>query len=220
MANSEGCYIVESSFPVEKEGHLCFDATRRFDQLGRYINHAQRPNAKVTRPFKIAPSRSVRFMFFATGNVHVAAPGCIGQIYFINSITMTTFLLLVYCLNVIWFLTDCAPPPRFILRTPPSYCPLFISYEPVLPSFSLSLPPWTWTNVSSLSFLLSVFRICLSIIIIYISHSDCISHSDTISHSDSVFYYLLLNPLVSLVSAASQTPAVTITESQCSYEII
>ena len=48
--------------PGRKEGHLCFDATRRFDQLGRYINHAQRPNAKVTRPFKIRGKWRVGFL--------------------------------------------------------------------------------------------------------------------------------------------------------------
>ena len=41
--NNEGSYIVESAYPVGKEGHLCFDATRKYHQFGRYFNHARCP---------------------------------------------------------------------------------------------------------------------------------------------------------------------------------
>ena len=36
-ANGKGSYITDSSYPIPNEGHLCFDATRKFEQLGRYM---------------------------------------------------------------------------------------------------------------------------------------------------------------------------------------
>ena len=50
-ANKEGSYIIQSRYPVAGEGRLCFDATRRHHQLGRYINHVQHPNAVLSKPF-------------------------------------------------------------------------------------------------------------------------------------------------------------------------
>ena len=61
-ANGEGSYIIDSSFSFPQEGHLCFDATRKYDQLGRYLNHAQRPNAKLSRPFKVRGKWRVSFL--------------------------------------------------------------------------------------------------------------------------------------------------------------
>ena len=50
--NQEGCYIVEARGPT---GWLCFDATRRYDQYGRYINHApeRMANARLANPVLI-----------------------------------------------------------------------------------------------------------------------------------------------------------------------
>jgi len=48
--NNEGSYIVESSYAVPGIGRMCWDATRYYHQLGRYINHAQKPNAAITPP--------------------------------------------------------------------------------------------------------------------------------------------------------------------------
>ena len=61
-ANGEGSYIIDSSFSFPQEGHLCFDATRKYDQLGRYLNHAQRPNAKLSRPFNVRGKWRVGFL--------------------------------------------------------------------------------------------------------------------------------------------------------------
>ena len=49
--NKEGCYIVTSEHPVGGESRMCWDATRHFNQIGRYINHALQPNAILTSPY-------------------------------------------------------------------------------------------------------------------------------------------------------------------------
>ena len=51
--NDEGSYIVETGFPVPNEGHLCWDATRKYHQVGRYLNHAKRANAKISAPCNV-----------------------------------------------------------------------------------------------------------------------------------------------------------------------
>ena len=60
--NNEGCYIVESMYPVSGKLILCFDATRRFHQLGRYMNHARNPNAAITPPRKVRGKWRVGFL--------------------------------------------------------------------------------------------------------------------------------------------------------------
>ena len=60
--NGEGSYIIDSTFPIPKEGRICFDATRKFNQIGRYLNHAQSPNAKLTRPYKIRGKWCIGFL--------------------------------------------------------------------------------------------------------------------------------------------------------------
>ena len=60
--NGEGSYIIDSTFPIPKEGRICFDATRKFNQIGRYLNHAQSPNAKLTRPYKIRGKWRIGFL--------------------------------------------------------------------------------------------------------------------------------------------------------------
>ena len=60
--NNEGSYIVESAYPVGKEGHLCFDATRKYHQFGRYFNHARCPNSVITPPFNIRGKWRVGFL--------------------------------------------------------------------------------------------------------------------------------------------------------------
>ena len=60
--NNEGSYIIETKYPVPGIGHMCWDATRKCNQLGRYLNHAQRPNAKVTRPFQVRGKSCIGFV--------------------------------------------------------------------------------------------------------------------------------------------------------------
>ena len=48
--NGEGCYIVDTMYSLPGEGRLFFYATRKFNQLGRYLNHSTSPNAKLTSP--------------------------------------------------------------------------------------------------------------------------------------------------------------------------
>ena len=47
---------------VSGEGYLCFDATRRYHQLGRYMNHARNPNAAITPPRKVRGKWRVGFL--------------------------------------------------------------------------------------------------------------------------------------------------------------
>ena len=69
VANKEGSYIIESHYPVPGEGRLCFDATRCYNQLGRYMNHAQQPNAALSKPFLVRGRWRVGF--YAIRNIEV-----------------------------------------------------------------------------------------------------------------------------------------------------
>ena len=60
--NGEGSYIVESLYTVENGGHLCFDATRKYHQFGRYMNHALQPNACLTAPFMVRGKWRIGFV--------------------------------------------------------------------------------------------------------------------------------------------------------------
>ena len=60
--NGEGSYIVESTYAIPGVGRLCWDATRRLHQIGRYLNHAQCPNAELTRPFFVREKWRIGFM--------------------------------------------------------------------------------------------------------------------------------------------------------------
>ena len=48
--NREGSYIITSKHTVGGTTRLCWDATRRMRQYGRYLNHARKPNAALTSP--------------------------------------------------------------------------------------------------------------------------------------------------------------------------
>lgn len=50
IKNNEGIYIISSVHPLGGGTRLCWDATRCFDQIGRYMNHAQQANAKLISP--------------------------------------------------------------------------------------------------------------------------------------------------------------------------
>lgn len=67
--NGEGSYIIESAYPLEGVGYICFDATRRYHQLGRYLNHAKHPNAAVTSPVKV--NGKWRIGFLAVRDINV-----------------------------------------------------------------------------------------------------------------------------------------------------
>ena len=60
--NNEGSYIVESAYSVPGAGYLCFDATRKYHQVGRYFNHARNPNASITPPFNVRGKWRVGFL--------------------------------------------------------------------------------------------------------------------------------------------------------------
>lgn len=49
--NNEHCRIVDLAYLIPGEGKMLWDATRRYHQLGWYINHAKSPNAKITKPY-------------------------------------------------------------------------------------------------------------------------------------------------------------------------
>lgn len=54
--------MVQSAYTVEDMGHLCFDATRKFEQYGRYMNHARSPNAVLTPPCKVRGKWRIGFL--------------------------------------------------------------------------------------------------------------------------------------------------------------
>ena len=60
--NKEGCYIVSSKYPVGDSRRLCWDATRHLNQYGRYMNHAQQPNAHITSPSYVRGKWRVGFV--------------------------------------------------------------------------------------------------------------------------------------------------------------
>ena len=60
--NGEGSYIIESFSTIPNCGRMCWDATRRYHQIGRYINHAQKLNAKVTRPYEVRGKWRIGFV--------------------------------------------------------------------------------------------------------------------------------------------------------------
>ena len=60
--NNEVSYIVEIGFPVPNEGHLCWDATRKYNQLGRYMNHEKRANAKISAPCNVRGKWRIGFV--------------------------------------------------------------------------------------------------------------------------------------------------------------
>ena len=65
--NGEGSYVVESAYAVPGAGYLCFDATRKYEQLGRYMNHARNPNAVITLPVMVR--KKWRIGFCAARNI-------------------------------------------------------------------------------------------------------------------------------------------------------
>ena len=48
--NQEGCYIVNAAYSLPGLGRLYFNATRKFHQLCRYLNHALNPNVVLMPP--------------------------------------------------------------------------------------------------------------------------------------------------------------------------
>lgn len=57
--NDEGCFILEAKV---KERWVCFDATRKYDSYGRYINHSHSGNIKPHRPFFVRGKYRVGFL--------------------------------------------------------------------------------------------------------------------------------------------------------------
>ena len=52
--NGEGSYVMDTAYRIPNIGRLCFDATRRYRDVGRLINHSsRRPNLKLTRPLHV-----------------------------------------------------------------------------------------------------------------------------------------------------------------------
>ena len=60
--NGEGSYIITSQHPVGGGTRLCWDASRTFNQLGRYINHTINPNAILSPPKYVRSKWRVGFL--------------------------------------------------------------------------------------------------------------------------------------------------------------
>ena len=60
--NHEGCYVISTFHPVGGKRKLCFDATRRFNQLGRYVNHALHPNVTLCSPVHVRGKWRIGFL--------------------------------------------------------------------------------------------------------------------------------------------------------------
>ena len=60
--NNEGSYIITSSHPVGGDRKLCWDATRHYHQLGRYLNHARNANAVLTLPLYVRGKWRIGFL--------------------------------------------------------------------------------------------------------------------------------------------------------------
>lgn len=58
----EGSYIVGCQYPIPGVGKLCWDATYYPHQIGRYMNHAQRPNAELTAPVFVRDKWRIGFV--------------------------------------------------------------------------------------------------------------------------------------------------------------
>ena len=67
--NDEGCYIVDSKYNLPGVGHLCFDATRCYQQIGRYLNHAKSPNATLTQPIHVCGKWRIGFLAIRDINI-------------------------------------------------------------------------------------------------------------------------------------------------------
>ena len=53
-SNCEGCYVINTAYCIPNVGRLCFDATRRYRDVGRLINHSSTtPNLKLSRPLHV-----------------------------------------------------------------------------------------------------------------------------------------------------------------------
>lgn len=52
--NGEGSFVLQTAYAVPGVGRLCFDATRRYRDIGRLKNHSSvRPNLKPGRPLHV-----------------------------------------------------------------------------------------------------------------------------------------------------------------------
>ena len=52
--NSEGSFVIQTAYCIANVGRLCFDATRRYRDVGRLRNHsATTPNLKLSRPLHV-----------------------------------------------------------------------------------------------------------------------------------------------------------------------
>ena len=51
--NGEGSFTVQTAYPIPDVGRLCFDATRRYRDVGRLINHSPHPNLSISQPIHL-----------------------------------------------------------------------------------------------------------------------------------------------------------------------
>lgn len=60
--SGEGSYVITSAHAVRDMGRLCWDATRHYHQVGRYINHSKSPNARTTTPAYVREKWRIGFI--------------------------------------------------------------------------------------------------------------------------------------------------------------
>ena len=56
------CIIVERSYAILGQGCMCWDATSRYNQIGRYLIHVQKLNTKLSRPYHVWGKWRIEFV--------------------------------------------------------------------------------------------------------------------------------------------------------------
>lgn len=72
--NGEGCYVVQAMLPNGK--WMCFDATRNFCSMGRYLNHSHSRKANVRLHTPLLLNNKWRVGIYAIRDIQVGDELC------------------------------------------------------------------------------------------------------------------------------------------------
>ena len=54
--------FIKSQNAVKDAGYLCFDATHKYRQIARYMNHAKSPNAVISKQYVVRGKWRIGFL--------------------------------------------------------------------------------------------------------------------------------------------------------------